>query len=277
MKFTIKIIGLAIIANIAFVQCSKSHIEKPKDDDKSKISTCLFPVGGGTISDNLLGEFLKYSPKKEPRVLIISHAYAGTPSTMQAQITRFTNQFKDLGIKNVEALDLSNAQGALEQINNADVIWMSGGLQNTLRNTLNNADQRLIPAIKTRYDQGQAIVGGTSAGAAIMSQTMIGGNGGNSASSPGNVSISNGFGLWPEVIIDQHFTERNRKWRLINAVSRHPQLIGIGIDESTGVLYINKNEIKVVGSGKVTILYQKESAQQEVILKSGDTYKLNNL
>lgn len=275
-----------------FAQCGKTEVDTsqvrpaPKhasemieDEDDNGASggpTCVFAVGGGPPPDGLIKTFVDHSNVEQPKVLIIPHAYAGTPSTMEQQLITATERFRDagVGVENIAGLDLSSGQGALDQINSADVIWISGGFQNTLRNTLNNADTRLISAIRNRYNRGLVIVGGTSAGAAVISQTMIGGDGGNSAANPGNVSMSTGFGLWPEVIIDQHFTERNRMWRLQNAISRNPNLVGIGIDESTGILYTNKTEFRVVGAGTVTILRQQGSDQQTTILRAGDIYPL---
>lgn len=284
MQFTI----MLLFSITVFSQCTRAEVDTsqvrpaPKhasemieeDDGESVGPTCVFPVGGGTAPDGLMKSFLDQSNVEQPRVLLIPHAYASTPSTMEAQLVRYVAIFESLGIQNIEGLDLSSGQGALDQINRADVIWMSGGFQNTLRNTLNNADTRLIPAIRNRYNRGQSIVGGTSAGAAVLSQIMIGGDGGNSANNPGNVAISEGFGLWPEVIIDQHFTERNRMWRLQNAISRNSNLIGIGIDEGTGILYLNKTEFKVVGAGTVTVVHQQGNDQQITVLNAGDVYPL---
>lgn len=229
----------------------------------------MFAVGGGTTPDSLMQHLIDKCTVEQPKVLIIPYAYAKTPSSMKAQLERFTQQFISMGIKDVEGLTIADGDAALEQINSADIIWISGGLQNTLRNTLNEADSILIPAIKNRYNKGLSIVGGTSAGAAILSEVMIGGNGGNTADSPGDVSISDGFGLWPEVIIDQHFTERSRLWRLENAVSRNTSLMGLGIDESTAVLLENKKDVKVVGKGTVTVIRHKNGSSQLEMLESG--------
>lgn len=281
MKKIEKVIVLTVtMVAIVFAPSFESDLhgrdnEEGKSDNRA-VSTCLFSVGGGNVSNQMMNEFLSQSPQERPKVLIISHAYNDRPKTMQSMIVRFTDQFKSLGVadQDIESLDISTSQRALGQINRADVIWISGGFQNTLRNTLNNVDEELIPAIRARYNEGKVIVGGTSAGAAIVSEVMIGGGGGHSASNPGNVAISTGFGLWPEVVVDQHFSERNREWRLANAVSRYPDLIGIGIDEGTGVLYKDKMTIEVIGAGTVTILRQKGSDQQEQILRHGDKLSL---
>ena len=87
------------------------------------------------------------------------------------------------------------------------------------------------------------MVGGTSAGAAVMSRSMISG---------GDIEpeIREGFGWLPEVIIDQHFSEKKRLERLKRAVLKHPQLVGVGIDERTGWL-IEGDRTSVIGEGKV--------------------------
>lgn len=252
----------------------KQATSETADNDDEGHPTCLFPVGGGTIPDSLMLSFIEESRVDNPTVLIIPYAYAAKPDVMEAQLTRFTEQFRGLGVQHVDTLDTVSGQRALEQIHQADVIWTSGGSQNTLRNTLNKVDTSLIPAIRERYDRGLALVGGTSAGAAIISQVMIGGNGGNNVDEPGDVAISEGFGLWPEVIVDQHFTQRTRLWRLRNAISRNPDYIGIGIDESTGIKYLNKTAFRVVGEGTVTVLYQQGKEQQTTTLRAGDIYEL---
>lgn len=277
--FVLFILTIGAVINI---QCSRKEVDTSQvdpapphaseiedEDEEENGKSILFAVGGGTTPDSLMQYFVESSNVENPKVLIIPYAYAKTPSSMDAQLERFTDQFLSLGFKEVSGLTISNGDSALEQINTADIIWISGGLQNTLRNTLNDADSRLIPAIQNRYNKGLSIVGGTSAGAAILSDIMIGGDGGNDAESPGDVSISNGFGLWPEVIIDQHFTERSRLWRLENAISRNTSLIGIGIDESTAVLLSNKSVANVVGDGTVTVLIHYNGELKKDVYNSG--------
>lgn len=249
---------------------------KAHAQDTMQPRTVLFPVGGGVIPDALMQQFLDESPVKKPHVLLIPYAYdrPKNQDDMQEQIVRFRNQFSSLGAKDIEVLNLSTAAGALEQIRRADVIWISGGFQGTLRNHLNETSSELIPAIKAQYDTGKAILGGTSAGAGIVSKTMINGSGGHTAKHPGDVQIQAGAGFWPEVIIDQHFTQRNRMWRLENAVSRYPDLIGLGLDEGTAALFINKKAFTVVGSGNITVIQVKNSQQEVTILKPGDVFNM---
>jgi hypothetical protein len=115
-------------------------------------------------------------------------------------------------------------------------------------------------------------MGGTSAGASIWSDVMMV----SSTTVNGIMTPTIGYGLrlWPEAIIDQHFTQRQRLQRLEIAVSKHPTLYGIGIDESTGILYTNKTSFRVVGPGTVTVLRPVSGGHEKIILRGGDVYNM---
>lgn len=90
------------------------------------------------------------------------------------------------------------------------------------------------------------IIAGTSAGAALMSRHMIFG---------GVSDHREGLGLWPGAVVDQHFSERARYPRLLASIQRHPECIGIGIDEDTAVrVDLVSRVFSVVGSGTVTVI-----------------------
>jgi Cyanophycinase and related exopeptidases len=125
-------------------------------------------------------------------------------------------------------------------------------------------------AIHARYSAG-AVVGGTSAGAAVMSTPMITGD----ERHPGgarpdttdafktiardNIITSDGFALIQGAIIDQHFLRRKRHNRLVSAVLEHPDLLGVGIDESTALLVRPDGEWNVLGASAV-VIYDARSA-----------------
>jgi cyanophycinase len=118
-------------------------------------------------------------------------------------------------------------------------------------------------AIRRRYMEG-AIVGGTSAGAAVMSQVMIAGKSDLGSLTAGDTPTYTGLGLWPDVIVDQHFLKRGRFSRLTTAVLDRPKLIGVGIDESTAVVVtgrtfevIGRSNVVVVDARKATMTHAK--------------------
>jgi cyanophycinase len=128
-------------------------------------------------------------------------------------------------------------------------------------------------AIHERYRAG-AVIGGTSAGAAVMSDPMITGDerrlGGNRPPSDstqafltidrGNIVTAAGFGLLPAAIVDQHFVRRKRHNRLISLVLEHPERIGAGIDESTALLVTPDGRWHVLGES-VVVVYDARQAR----------------
>jgi cyanophycinase len=108
-------------------------------------------------------------------------------------------------------------------------------------------------AVVAAYQRG-ILVGGTSAGASVVSEHMVG------YGSPGStpkfrmVGQAQGLGLLPGVIVDQHFAQRDRFGRLLNLVASSPDLLGIGLDEDTAILVTDETELEVVGKGSVFLV-----------------------
>src|SRR5699024_5083342 len=238
----------------------------------SKIRLVAF--GGGKISQELRKEFLSYSPAEEPNLLVIS--YASEPDKVRETALRNQELFKKAGAQNIRVLDLSDRKKALQDIKWCDVIWMSGGSQVRLREALEEAD--VVADIQRHFQMG-GLIGGNSAGASIMSTTMMANAEIDEKTKKMYPVISYGLKLWDNVIIDQHFNERNRLQRLEIAIEKHPDQIGVGIDERTGIAYDGENSFFVIGKGQVTVLHNKEKNSQSTLekttLKKGDKYSLN--
>jgi cyanophycinase len=127
---------------------------------------------------------------------------------------------------------------------------MTGG--NQLKLTSVVAGTRLGVAITEAYARG-ALVGGTSAGASAVSEHMVAF--GDDVVSPrqGAAVSAAGLGLLPDVVVDQHFAERDRFSRLLSLVGRSPRLLGIGVDEDTAAVIRGGRELEVVGAGCVFV------------------------
>lgn len=137
--------------------------------------------------------------------------------------------------------------------------WFLGGDQNILAASL--LGTRALRTIEFQYEKG-AVVGGTSAGAAVMTATMLTGErrtaSGRINEDPNAVALRStevtpGFGLLPGAIIDQHFSRRSRDNRLVSAVLDNPQLLGVGIDEETALIVRPDGRWEVLGNGHVKI------------------------
>ena len=103
-----------------------------------------------------------------------------------------------------------------------------------------------------------AAMGGTSAGASILSEHMIAFGDEGSAVISGSVRLAPGLGLTNRFIIDQHFRQRDRLGRLITALAYNPFAVGIGLDEDTGAFIGPDETIEVEGSGGVTVVDASE-------------------
>jgi cyanophycinase len=156
----------------------------------------------------------------------------------------------EAGAAEAFVVDESDREAARAALQRATLIWMPGGSQSRLLEALTKAD--LVSLLKERHQQG-CVIGGTSAGAAVTSEIMLTGKAELGAISPKSTETVPGLGLWPQVIVDQHFLVRQRSNRLISALLAHPGMTGVGIDEGTAVIVTDKGW-QVVGVSQVMIL-----------------------
>lgn len=143
--------------------------------------------------------------------------------------------------------------------------WFSGGDQSRLAGLL--LGTKALDSLYRRYREG-AVIGGTSAGASVMSSVMLTGKR-RSPRSPedgelqniarGMQEVSEGFGFFKGAIVDQHFMRRARYNRLISVILDHPQLLGVGIDEETALLVHPDGLWEVIGSYYVKVFDARRS------------------
>lgn len=174
---------------------------------------------------------------------------------------RYQTIFEEMGAKYVKVLDIRDrAQGEdayfQQYIEECTGVFLTGGDQLRLCGLL--ADTPLMERIRQRVQTGDMSLAGTSAGAAVMGHHMIAG--GSSGESPNRalVDMAIGLGIIPEIIVDQHFHNRNRMARLLSALSNHPERLAIGIDEDTCALFERDGLIRVIGQGTVTVIDGQE-------------------
>jgi len=204
-------------------------------------------VGGGEVPTSVYKRMLKLAGGTRARVLVFPQASKGADGSID------TEEWKAAGAVNVQvALKLKARRARVAKaIAQADILWFGGGAQLRLLKDLKAA--RLVPLILERHRAG-AIVGGTSAGAAVLSTVMLSGRLKRPLRSKTQTTYD-GLGLWPEVIIDQHFGARKRFGRLITAVLDRPDLVGVGIGEDAAVVWNPGHKaFEVLGTGPVVIV-----------------------
>jgi cyanophycinase len=205
-------------------------------------SGTLVIVGGGGTPRDVVAQALDLAGGRSAHVVVIPFA-----SSLDGTGSASARMWERAGARNVTVLTRKQDRStALRKIHDADLIWFPGGGQNRLMNGLTRL--ALVDAIRERYRAG-AVVGGTSAGAAVMSGVMLTG-----ASDP-DIACGTGLGLWPEVIVDMHYLTRHRRSRLLSAMRQHPNLVGVGIDEGTAVIVRDQGrELEVAGRSEVEVI-----------------------
>jgi cyanophycinase len=211
----------------------------------------LVVIGGGTIPAEIRQRTAELAGGPTAKAVVIPFASQGSAAGENS-----AQPLREVGLTNVTVLTTNDTGAACAALKDADLIWLGGGEQERLVSTLRRLD--LIESIRIRHAQG-AVVAGTSAGAAAMSRVMIAG-GGKSPDEPPR--ITEGLGLWPEVMVDQHFAERSRAPRLRRAVALHPDLTAVGIDESTAAV-VRGGEFEVIGRNNVRVIRARTSGDSE--------------
>lgn len=215
----------------------------------------LFIVGGAEDrvgKASLLRHFLKLSGGRRSRLVLMP-----TASSFQNEvIDSYTEVFTRLGAPGVQVVNPGSREDAhdpesVARVDDATGIFISGGSQLRLSQMLPGTP--LGDAIHRAHDRG-CVVGGTSAGASIMSDFMISmGDEGVTPRQRGS-QISAGLGLLRGVVVDQHFDQRSRYGRLMSVIAPSPHLLGVGVDEDTAIIVSDGREFTVRGSGAVFVV-----------------------
>ena len=225
----------------------------------------LVVIGGGETPAAVVNRTLELSGGKSAKIAVLP---AANPEYGAGAVATW----KRNGANNVVLVNPQQPAAALKTIREADLIWLPGGLQGVFMNNIRGSD--IAETIRTRHRDG-AIVGGTSAGAAVMGKTMIGGQSDLDSLKAGTAPyLQDGMGLWPEAIIDQHFLQKGRFNRLALAVIDYPDLLGVGIDEETAVI-VRGRDFEVIGNSNVTVIDGRKASREK--LTKGEPAAARNL
>jgi cyanophycinase len=239
---------------------SSSVLEpQPSIAPKNMIIPTKYPImviGGAEDKVNgrsILTAFFASAGGKQAKIGIIPCA-SQEPSVVG---DRYYQIFREMGAQQVQILDIRLAEECdqntwLGTLNNCTGIFITGGDQQRLCNLI--GDSKFVELLKKRLHLGELMVAGTSAGAAIMGEKMIAA--GSSGESPNRslVELTNGLSIIPELLVDQHFHNRNRMARLMSAIAAHPDKLGLGIDEDTCAAFEDDCTFQVLGKGTITVI-----------------------
>ena len=201
----------------------------------------------------ILSKIINLIGDNEPCVEIIT-----TASSIPDEVyENYKGAFEKLGVKNIGHLRIRNREDSanpelLQRLKNANCLMISGGNQLRLSSIFGGTD--FIQILKEKYYHEHFVIGGSSAGAMAMSNTMIYEGNASLAHLKGEVRITTGMGLIQNVIIDTHFDKRGRFNRLAQAVAAYPGAIGIGLGENTGLIVKDGYHLRAIGLGTVVII-----------------------
>ena len=211
----------------------------------------IIPIGGKLLDDAILERFVALSGGRDARIAVIPTA------SREPDVGVFYERvFSRLGARRAKALHFEERidcddRDWLAWLESASGIFFTGGNQLKLASTLGGTPAARV--LRARNAAG-VHVAGTSAGAAFLSEHMIAYGADGATPRAGMVTMCAGLGLTNRVIVDQHFTQRERLGRLLTALAYNPFAIGLGVDEDTAAFISPDDIVEVQGTGAVTVV-----------------------
>ncbi|MBK6344733.1 MAG: cyanophycinase [Bacteroidales bacterium] len=285
----------------------------------------LVIVGGGLNPDNkeVYNKMIELAGGPEKAAFAVIPSASGVPVQSWVSISKTLQSYgvraDNIHLINISVMDDDSTMDADESkwagngndkrlaktIRGCTGVWFTGGDQMRTMMALTSTDGERTPvldAVWEVYNKG-GVIGGSSAGAAIMSEIMIGNGTSMGALQQGIIRdngpeneetdallLSRGIGFFPEGIVDQHFNQRARIGRLIVALmnSREKYHLAFGVDENTALIYsASDRKIQVAGAAGMTIINAAEATFSQVqglpeitnlsvsYLENGDSYLVN--
>ena len=215
-----------------------------RGDEPTPKTGALVIVGGGGMPDPVRDRFVALAGGKGAAKIVViptASALADDKAEEAGYLTPWRRYDPaTLTFLHTRSRDRANEPSFSQAIDEATAVWFSGGDQSKLTSAY--LDTKVDQAIRRLLARG-GVVGGTSAGASVMSALMIEGG-------DPKAEVGRGFGFETRAVVDQHFLARSRINRLLGVLADHPTLIGLGIDEGTA-LVIEGDRWSVVGKSYV--------------------------
>lgn len=210
----------------------------------------LMIVGGGSLGTDIWTRFIELAGGESANIIVIPTA--NEDANINSGPLAEKELLQHLGVKNVTVLHTRDRKQAddpnfVAPLRNATGIWFTGGrhwrLADSYLNTLAHREFRAL------LERG-GVIAGSSAGATIQGSFMVRGD------TKGNTIMigdhTEGLGFIQNVAIDQHLLVRNRQFDMVEVIRQKPELLGIGIDESTAIV-VQKDTFEVIGNSFVAI------------------------
>lgn len=238
---------LTVGPSIAFPQTIPAVDPSPVQETLGALVIC----GGGRMPDSVFESLRKRAGSNAKLVVIPTASIRADEEDYSERTIKLWNSrgFEAVTLLHTRDKKMADSEAFVKPLETATAVWIGGGSQSKIADAyLGTRTEKALYAFRKRG----GVIGGTSAGAAIMSKVMI------AFGSP-KPTIKTGFDLLENAIIDQHFVKRKRQPRLEAAIKANPTLIGYGIDEGTA-LVVDGSEKSVVGKSTVTTIRADKSS-----------------
>lgn len=216
----------------------------------------LIPIGGNekkSEDSELFREMVELAGGSKARIVIVPTA-SETPDERARDYIQVFSSFNPESIQTIHIGERQDADSSelTKIIDETSLFMFAGGDQLRLSSMIGGTP--LHKSLIERYRAGNCVVAGTSAGAAVIPEVMIFQNNKFKVFRKGGIEMTKGLGLIHDTIFDTHFVQRSRISRLVHAVASNPALLGLGIEENTGLLIEDETKAKVIGTGTVIVL-----------------------
>lgn len=239
----------------------------------------LMIVGGGS-ANQLIEKFVELAGGENAIIVVIPTANTNEEFPEDWYFSKMLKEFGAAKVSVVHTRDpkIANTEEFIEPIKNATGIWFTGGRQWRLVDAYFNT--KTVGECWKVLDRG-GIIGGSSAGATIQGSYLARGDTKSNAVMMGDHEV--GFGFLKNVAIDQHLLARNRQFDMFEILKEKPELLGIGLDESTAIL-VEGDTFEVIGKTYIAVydgnFWRRDGnpvvpeMQSFYLLKPGDKYDL---
>lgn len=269
--FAARLVVLNLLLVFGRLSAAGEAIPAAATPPQAAVAGALVICGGGRLPEELHREFLELAGGRDARIVVVTTAsrYASLPAIERSLEFWRKQPLRALDVLHTRSRTVADDPAFSQPLVEATGVWFLGGNQNKITEAYlaTRTELRLHEVLRRG-----GVIGGTSAGSAIMSRVMI--RGGRTEPVMGY-----GLGFLPGTIIDQHFLKRRRQPRLEQALRAHPDHVGLGIDEGTAVV-VQGRSLRVLGESEVCAYLPPGSAEATRVMKTlkpGDEVDLQAL
>lgn len=234
----------------------------------------LVIVGGNMQDPAIVKRFIDLAGGPDAPIVIIPTA--GEADDEYDLYWSGLRQWRENGAQRLTVLHtrdrtVADSDAFVKPIREARGVFFAGGRQWRLADSyLNTQTHKALAALLNRG----GVVGGSSAGASILSSFMVRGDTKSNDKMIGDHTI--GFGLLNNAAIDQHLLRRNRQFDMLEVIDKHPELLGIGLDEDTAIV-VRGDQFDVIGKSYVVVYSNKPvvgSSGRFYFMGAGDRFDM---